>query len=318
VIEVWRRTRPALGQKLLGEGARRVRAGDALVVRVLSGMGDASRATLLELLDRPEREMRRLALDAMLRLGLTEMIEHARLVFSAKEFLDRVNQLDDESARRLVARAERGTFLVDVILTDRTFRHEEALVDAIVASETREVVVEVIRRRGFSPTTVDRLLVKADAPAVRAIALDLIAGFGGAASDHLLAAFVDADRRAETRAGAGELLARVGVPSFEKLLDGAADRPATVADQVVAFLIETGPASVEGLQRAYASGGFLGRIGLGREKIRARRVLIVRALRGIGGEASLMALRELRLRESDPELRASVEEAIGALERRGR
>jgi lipopolysaccharide biosynthesis regulator YciM len=313
MLDAWRRSRSVLQRRVWGEKARR-RSADEIVVASLVRMGTSVEPALREMLEHPEPDVRGLALEALLRIGSLELVEEARLLFSGRDVVDRLNAMDPPVVRDVIEAAAPESHLVQVIFPDRTFRHEEALVDVLASDEDREKVLSILKRRGFSPGVVTALLPHADDPELRDVVFDLIDSFGPVAADHLLTAVVDPELGSETRAHAARVLLRFGVPSLDKLLDGASDRPGTMGDMVVDLVASIGDAAVPELSRAYAAGGWLSKIGLGREKIHARRALIIRSLVRVGSEAAVMALREIRMRETDPGLRHEAESALSELE----
>jgi lipopolysaccharide biosynthesis regulator YciM len=313
LLESWRRARTVLKRKVFGEKARR-RSADGIVVSVLSRMGRDVEPMLRDLLERSESEVRLLVLETMLRLRMLDLVEESRLLFSAAEFVGRLNEIESGVFRNIVEAAAPDSHLVRIVFPDRTLRHDAALVEALVLSGDREKVAGIIRARGFSSDVVTALLPHAEDPGLREILFELIGDFGPAAADHLLTAVVDPDLSPAIRADVAALLVRFGSMNVEKLLDGAADQPGGIKQSVVEMLAGLGDGVVSELKGAYVAGGWLSRIGLGRDKIQSRRRIILGALTMLATERAAMALREIRMRETDAALRREAENALKTVE----
>jgi hypothetical protein len=75
-----------------------------------------------------------------------------------------------------------------------------------------------------------------------------------------------------------------------------------------------GRRSVPSIVRAYGKAGFFERVGLNRRRVQHRKALLIRVLGRIGGHDGLQALRRLREKETDADLRRRID---AALERQG-
>jgi Tfp pilus assembly protein PilF len=287
--------------------------GPSVLGRVVQGFGREALPHFQQLLDTDDRDLRKVIVDFY--VGLADQTEFHMVLdrFPPVEVIQRLNAAPRGVLEAFLRTVEPGSFVADGLLVDAMFRREEEL---LLAAEGREagVQLDILARRGFSTDLAAFAVERLADDAARPVARAALIAYGAQALDVLLEAYADLDRPAGQRAEVRDLMLRIGPPIVVKVSQCFGPSPSLVDEELTSLIAGLGAEAVVPLCAAYERKTLLERVG-GQwlRRYNHPRASLLRVLSRIGGEAARAALTELRGRESDPNLRLRIEQALHAL-----
>lgn len=297
-----------LEQRLLPLGSR---SPSAVVGRVVQGFDRSALPHMQPLFASARPEHRKILIDYFLGLGDLREFQIVLERFPPMEILHRLNKADGPVLRRFLQAVPAGHFVADSLLIETTFDRDHEVLLAVPEAKNPEVLVEVLRRRGPTRTLTKVLIDSLVDPALSAVAEQVLAGFGAKVLQHVLAAFVDAERTPDERRRLARLLANSGAAAAERLADSFGPEPMALDDELRAILASIGEPAVDALQAAYSHSGWLEKVSIGLlSRHTNRRVQVIAALRAIDAARATGVLRQLLALERDPNLRLRLQQAL--------
>ncbi len=306
ILDAYRRARAFSTKRLVRERMGAFRSVERPVMMALAGMGDAVTPAMEELLESEERDLRRIGLGVLIRLGRADRIEELRFGLSTKEILDRLNDCPPEELDAFLDGCPPDGFLVDLVLTDRTFGAEEALARALARPANRGKLRKVLMARGFSSGAYEALEACWSEEGMQAVVSDIVRAWGKAAADHLLKTYTTRTLPDATREEALRLFLDLGAEEMERLVERLIEGDPETERAVMRIIRAFGNRAVPYLEGAYGKMGILQRVGLNRRRLLYRKMTLVRALGRIGTWDALQALRRLHDREGDADLKRRI------------
>ena len=170
------------------------------------------------------------------------------------------------------------------------------------------MLIDVLRRRGYSASLTEALVDELGESPLSAAARSILDGFGDAALEHLLAAFADLDRTTEVRAELQRRISAMGARVVGRVCSLFGPAASGIDEDTIALLADIGPTAADPLAEAYLKTSLVEKLGgplVGRYT--HRRVMVVRALAKVQGWTALERLRES---ESDPNLKLRLAQAL--------
>jgi hypothetical protein len=285
-------------------------AGVGVMGHVVQGFGREALPYFEKLLDTTDRDLRKILVDFYIGLGDQQEFRRVLEHFAPLEVIHRLNAAEPTALRALLRTAEPGGFLAEGLLLEPVFQRQDEIVRAIAEADQPDVLVTVLQKRGYDPHLSEVLVGHLADPVLGAPAGRILDSYGMAALDHLLSAFADLDRDEAIR---GELKRRISamgarvVSSVARLFGPS---PSSIDDDAIDLLVQIGSGAAEPLVESYTKTSLVERLGgslFGRYT--HRRVMIIRALGGVGGWSSLERLRHA---ETDPNLKLRLAQALQA------
>lgn len=287
----------------------------ALVGRVVQGFDRAALPHVEPLFASAKPEHRKILIDFFLGLADLEQFQLVLERFPPMEILHRLNKADAAVLRRFVQVVPRGHFVAETLLLEPTFYRDEEVLAAIPGAAHPDVLEEVLVRRGATRTLTKVLIAALCEPALAGVAERLLGRLGDAVFEHVLAAFLDAERSGDERARLARVLVAGGASAARSVAAGFGPEPSAFDDDLRDILGRIGDAAVPELQAAYGHSGWLEKVAIGLiSRHTNRRAQIVASLRTIGTPAAAAALRALAVTERDANLRLRLQQALHALE----
>ncbi|MBL8735431.1 MAG: hypothetical protein JNL12_03315, partial [Planctomycetes bacterium] len=285
-----------------------------LVGRVVQGFDRSALPHVEPLFASAKPEHRKILIDFFLGLADLEQFQLVLERFPPVEILHRLNRAEEAVLRRFLQVVPRGHFLAESLLLEPTFDRDDVLLAAVPGAVDPDVLLAVLLRRGVSRTLLKVLLQGLGDPALADTAERVLAELGPGALEHALAAFADPERPANERQRLARVLVRGGAAAAEHLIEEFGPEPSGSDDELRTLLQAIGDAAVGVLHAAYAHSGWLEKVSIGLiSRHTNRRVQIVLALRAIGSEAAIAALRALLAQERDANLRLRLQQALHGL-----
>lgn len=318
ILERYRRASGFSTKRLVREGRRAFRSLDGFVVRVLVGMEEDVVPHLDPLIDSGQKELRLIALDVLIRLGMAERIEEMRLAIPTKEMIERLNACPADELVPLLDHASEGGFLVEQVFTDRTFVGEVPLVRALERDGNRRKLRKVLMERGFSAGAYGAIEEVWGTEGVRAVVSDIVRAFGRSAADHLTGTCTNPDLPEAVREEALRLMLTFGDEEIERLTERLSEGDPETEKGLLIVIRAFGNRAVPSIVRSYGKTGLFQKVGLNRRRLQHRKVTLLRALREIGTYEAVQGLRSIYEKEGDADLKkriASVLDRISGKER---
>lgn len=285
-----------------------------LVGRVVQGFDRSALPHVEPLFASAKPEHRKILIDFFLGLADLEQFQLVLERFPPVEILHRLNRAEEPVLRRFLQVVPRGHFLAESLLLEPTFDRDDVLLAAVPGAVDPDVLLAVLLRRGPSRTLLKVLLQGLSDEALADTVERVLAELGPGALEHALAAFADPERPAAERQRLARVLVRGGGAAAEHLVEEFGPEPSASDDELCTLLQEIGDPAVPVLQAAYAHSGWLEKVSIGLiSRHTNRRVQIVLALRAIGSETALAALRALHAQERDANLRLRLQQALHGL-----
>lgn len=285
-----------------------------LVGRVVQGFDRSALPHVEPLFASAKPEHRKILIDFFLGLADLEQFQLVLERFPPVEILHRLNRAEEPVLRRFLQVVPRGHFLAESLLLEPTFDRDDVLLAAVPGAVDPDVLLAVLLRRGVSRTLLKVLLQGLGDQALADTAERVLAELGPGALEHALAAFADPERPANERQRLARVLVRGGAAAAEQLLEEFGPEPSASDDELRTLLRAIGDPAVPVLHAAYAHSGWLEKVSIGLiSRHTNRRVQIVLALRAIGSEAAIVALRALLAQERDANLRLRLQQALHGL-----
>jgi hypothetical protein len=301
-------------QRILPIGSR---SPAALVGRIVQGFDRTALPHVESLFASARPAHRKILIDFFLGLGDLGEFQLVLERFPPLEILHRLNKADSHVLRRFLQAVPPGHFVTESLLLEPTFYREEEIVAAIPGAAHPEALQQILLQRGPTRTLTKILIAAMGDGELAQTAQELLAALGPRVLDHVVAAYVDADRPDDERERLANVLRRIGAPAVEELCSSFGPEPTALDDEVAGVLAGLGDDAVPALQASYERTGWLEKVGIGLvSRHTNRRVQIVRTLRKLGTEAARDALQALHAAERDPNLRLRLEQCLGELPRR--
>jgi len=260
--------------------------------------------------------LRRASLAALLQHGEGEILDELPLVVPAKEILQALALLDEESLAGLLARARPEGAFVREVLTDRTFANGALLVTHLSTS-AGGTVATVLARRGFDPEVYLALLVThARGGCSDALLESVLTGFGPAVVDHLVASILDPATTFATLPALEKSARVLGPACLPKLAESLTGDETPEQERVTRLLLSFGEEAVETLAEQYERAGRAGLLPRARTRATQRKRKILDLLADIRGKRVKRALKPLVKEETDPDLRLRLLEIMSTATRK--
>jgi tetratricopeptide (TPR) repeat protein len=276
--------------------------------RIVSGFGREALPYFERLFGTADRTLRKVIVDYFIGLGDQGEFEKVLERVPPVEVIHRLNEAPPGLLLRLLATIEPQGFLADVLLLEPIFLRDEELFLAARGAAHPDVLIGVLQRRGYNPALTKLAIEHLVDGELAEWAGRLLDGFGRAAFDHLVSAFTDLDRPAPLREALERRIAAFGADVVETLCSFFGPGPAGVDADLIRVLVSIGPRAVEALAAAFAKSGLFERLGTGLvSRYTHRRAMMIQALSALEAHATLRALRE---RESDPNLKLRLSQAL--------
>lgn len=300
-------------KRLLAIGSR---SPAALVGRIVQGFDREALPHVEELFTKAPPEYRKILIDYFLGLADLDKFQIVLEWFPPLEILQRLNKADDAVLVRFLQAVPAGHFVAEALLLEAAFYREDAVLRALPQAIDPTAMEAVLVRRGPTRTLTRELLRAIDDTELAAPALRILQQFGERVLDHVLAAFADEDRTADSRQRLGDLLTGLGPAAVDRLCAAFGPEPTPLDEALQRVLAAMGDAAVPALGAAYARSSMLERFTVGLlPRHNNRRVQILRALAAVASPAALETLRGLRETEKDPNLKLRLQQLLHQLRR---
>ncbi len=295
----------ATPKRLGGRGAQASRS--KALEQVMVGFGAISLTVLRQHVDTEDRAIRDLVIDVHILLGAAREFDQLQYCYSPVEIIDRLNRRSWAQLVPLVRAAASGGYLVETILVDRTFNHEQALLAVFREGTALESLASVLATRGFTPAVLETMVQGLIDPDLDRSSRQVVMSFGAAAVDHLFQHYLQRAGDLEGQATLRRLIVELGGLPVPRLTDHFTGKSEAAEQDVLRLIADLGLSVLSALADQYRKAGVLGFFNLDRGRLSHRRRRIVEAMAAVGGVEARALLTDLMAFESDPEMRRFIE-----------
>lgn len=254
---------------------------------------------------------RRILIDYFLGLGDVVAFQSVLERFPPMEILHRLNHAESAVLTRFLGGIPRGHFLAASLLLEHTFYRDDALLAAVPDADDPEVLVQVMLARGPTRSLTTGLIDGVSDDGLAATSQRVLEELGEQVLEHVLAAFADPDASEQVQKRLARVLVRGGAEAAIHIAAGFGPEPTMLDDRLRELLVIIGDAAVEPMCSAYDHSGLWEKVTGGLvARLNNRRVQITRALGELATKPAHKALKSLRKREKDDNLRLHLERAL--------
>ena len=302
------RASDAIGkQRLLSVGS----GPEAVVGRIVQGYEEDALPHMEPLFASSRPDHRRILIDYFLGLGDVRAFQSVLERFPPMEILHRLNHADAAVLTRFLGAIPRGHFLAASLLLEHTFYRDDALIAAVSDAEDPEVLVQVMLARGPTRSLTTGLINGVGDDLLAPTAQRILEELGEPVLEHVLAAFADPDATEAAQRRLARVLVRGGAAAAAHIADGFGPEPTLLDDRLRELLVIIGDDAVESMAAAYERSGWWEKVSVGLvARLNNRRVQIARALGELATKPACRALKQLRKREKDDNLRLHLDRAL--------
>ena len=284
---------------------------ETIVGRIVQSYDRDALAHMQPLFASSRPDHRRILIDYFLGLGDVEAFQSVLERFPPMEILHRLNHADPEVLTRFLGAIPRGHFLAASLLLEHTFYRDDALLSAVPDSEDPEVLVQVMLARGPSRSLTTGLINGIGDDQLAATSQRILEELGVPVLQHVLAAFADPDASETVQKRLARVLVRGGGEAAAQIANGFGPEPTMLDDRLRELLVIIGDPAVEPMSAAYERSGWWEKVSVGLiPRLNNRRVQIARALGDLATKPAHKALKQLRKREKDDNLRLHLQRAL--------